>query len=129
VKLVLFALLFGYSTVFAHSITPAWQTLRMNERAEYGSFYVDVSNIRRDVSSFVISVEDFESGEQIAFSSTDRIFKLGYEEAKRVRIFVRNEKRQRLKVCTWAKSTATAQGKEQAIMSAVCSGVHVRYFQ
>ena len=122
-------MLLCFNSVFAHSIAPAWQTIHLSERAEYGSFYVDVSNIRKDVSSFVLSVEDFETGEQVAFSSTDRYFKLGYEEAKRVRLFVRNEKRKKLKVCTWAKSTATSQGKEQAIMSAVCSGVHVRYFQ
>ena len=114
--------------MYSHSLGPAWQDIKTTTSASNIVFYVDANNVRKDVSKFTMTVQDFDTDEQLGFFSSDRIFTLKDEQAKRIRIFVKNEGRKRLKICTWATSTVTLNGNQQTISSAVCSGVRLQYF-
>jgi hypothetical protein len=127
-KFILLILVALPQIVFSHSLGPAWQDVKTMTGASNIMFYVDASNVRKDVSKFTLTVQDFDTGEQVGFSSSDRIFTLKDEQAKRIRVFVKNEGRKRLKICTWATSTVILNGNQQTISSAVCSGVRLQYF-
>jgi len=128
VKFILLFLLTVSQSVYSHSLGPQWQDVKIMSTAPTAMFFVDAANVRLDVDSFTITVEDFDTGEPVAYSSLERTFSLKEGQAKRIRIFVKNEGRKRLKVCTWAKSTADFKGRQQTVMSAVCSGVRLQSF-
>ena len=114
--------------MYSHSLGPQWQDLKVMSTAPTVMFFVDTTNARLDVDNFLITVEDFDTGEPVAYSSLERSFSLKEGQAKRIRIFVKNEGKKRLKVCSWAKSTTDFKGRQQTVMSAVCSGVRLQYF-
>ena len=128
-KRLLLGLLCWSGTAFSHSISPAWQTIFVSEKAEYAFFTINVNNSRSDVDNFMLTVEDFDTGDLVPFSTADRTYKLKQGEEKRIRIFFINQKREKLKVCTWAKNVTQSGERKQTIMSAVCSGVQLQYYQ
>lgn len=128
-KFILFTFLLVWSKlVFSHSVGPNWQDVYVRSQNFNVSFIVNVTNNRSDVSDFFISVEDYSTKESLPFSSSDRFLKLKKDEAKRVRIFVKNDNRERLRVCVWTRNQKSLDG-QQVILSAVCSGVRLHYSQ
>jgi len=123
----LILLLLFPSLSFAHGLGPNTQIVNVSKNANYFSFDIEATNMRRDVNRFYITVHDAE-GTSIPFSSTNRNFFLAPETNKKIKIFVVNNEREKYRVCTWANTSYLTVGPEQKVISGVCVSVSVRYF-
>ena len=121
-KILTVLLVVGGLNVSAHQFTPTYPKLENTYVQGVLKARMKLTNLRKDIDFYEISVFD-DDWYSIPFASSTKIIKIKYSEQKNIDVFIRARDAQRARyICTESK-ILKSEKTQTAVSSRICSKI------